>query len=187
MFHILRQLQDGFGLSASLKWLSKTGLNSIRSHELSLTEHMLNELKKYNLKSGLIHTDQGVLYTSKEYKNRIKEAGYIQSMSRKANCWDNACIESFHSLIKREWLNRYKIFDYNQAYTLVFDYIETFYNTVRIHSHCNYLSPANYELQYQKQIKNCFFIQCLVIRCYKSNNYSSHIKNPLRFIMFFLK
>ena len=76
-----------------------------------------------------------------------------RSYSKKAYPWDNACIEAFHALIKREWLNRFKIFDYNHAYKLVFQYIETFYNTVRIHSHCGYLSPNEFEENYQKKLK----------------------------------
>jgi len=72
----------------------------------------------------------------------------INSYSKKAYPWDNACIESFHALLKREWINRFKIFNYTHAYKLVFEYIETFYNTVRIHSHCGYLSPEEYEEQY---------------------------------------
>ena len=67
------------------------------------------------------------------------------SYSKKAYPWDNACIESFHSLIKREWLNRFKIRDYGHAYRLVFEYLEAFYNTKRIHSHCDYMSPNDYE------------------------------------------
>ena len=60
----------------------------------------------------------------------------------------------FHdSLTKREWLNRFKIFNYNHAYRLVFQYIETFYNTVRIHSHCGYLSPNEYEKQYKRKLE----------------------------------
>jgi transposase InsO family protein len=62
------------------------------------------------------------------------------------NCeYDNACIESFHSLIKREWLSRFKIENRAHAYRLVFEYIEAFYNTVRIHSHCGYMSPDQFE------------------------------------------
>lgn len=72
----------------------------------------------------------------------------INSYSKKAYPWDNACIESFHTMLKREWLNRFKIFNYSYAYKLVFEYIETFYNTVRIHSHCDYLSPNQYEDKY---------------------------------------
>lgn len=74
----------------------------------------------------------------------------IQSYSKKAYPWDNACIESFHALLKREWINRFKIYNYEQAYKLIFEYIETFYNTVRIHSHCGYLSTNEYEEEYLK-------------------------------------
>ena len=70
------------------------------------------------------------------------------SYSKKAYPWDNACFESFHSLLKREWINRFKITDYNHAYKLIFKYIEAFYNTVRIHSHCDYVSPNEYEKKY---------------------------------------
>ncbi len=59
--------------------------------------------------------------------------------------YDNACIESFHSLIKREWLSRFRIENRAHAYRLVFEYIEAFYNTVRIHSHCGYMSPDQFE------------------------------------------
>ena len=54
----------------------------------------------------------------------------------------------FHSLIKREWLNNRKIENWEHAYQLIFEYIERFYNTVRIHSHCNYLSTNEYEQKY---------------------------------------
>lgn len=53
-----------------------------------------------------------------------------------------------HALIKRKWLDRFKIMNYRQAYRLVFEYIETFYNTVRIHSHNNYISPNEFENLY---------------------------------------
>lgn len=58
------------------------------------------------------------------------------------------CMESFHSLIKREWLNRFKIQNYQQAYVLVFEYITAFYNTLRIHSHCQHMSSNDYEKLY---------------------------------------
>lgn len=77
----------------------------------------------------------------------------INSYSKKAYPWDNACIESFHALIKREWLNRFKIFNRNHAYKLVFEYTETFYNTVRSHSHCGYLSPNQYEAEYLSKME----------------------------------
>ena len=86
----------------------------------------------------VIHTDRGCQYLLQSY---IKETAQMRrSYSKKDSPWDNACIESFHALIKREWLNRFKIENYQQAYMLVFEYINTFYNTVRIQSHCNYIS-----------------------------------------------
>lgn len=99
----------------------------------------------------MLHTDRGIQYTSSDYVKATE--GIHRSYSKKAYPWDNACIESFHALIKREWLNRFKIKDYGDAYRLVFQYIETFYNTVRLHSHCGYFSPDEYEKNYRKEIE----------------------------------
>ena len=61
---------------------------------------------------------------------KISEYVDVQrSYSKKAFPWDNACMESFRSILKREWLNRFKIRDYKQAYRLIFEYLEAFYNT----------------------------------------------------------
>lgn len=98
----------------------------------------------------ILHTDRGIQYVCREYVEAT--AGMKRSYSKKAYPWDNACIESFHALIKREWLNRFKIKNYDHAYKLVFEYIETFYNTVRIHSHCGYLSPNEYENVYEQKL-----------------------------------
>ena len=98
----------------------------------------------------ILHTDRGIQYVCREYVEAT--AGMKRSYSKKAYPWDNACIESFHALIKREWLNRFKIKNYDHAYKLVFKYIETFYNTVRIHSHCGYLSPNEYENEYEQKL-----------------------------------
>ena len=103
-------------------------------------------------KPKILHTDRGIQYVCQEYIEATE--GIQRSYSKKAYPWDNACIESFHSLIKREWLNRFKIFNYNHAYRLVFEYIETFYNTVRIHSHCGYQSPDEYEKSYMKKMRD---------------------------------
>lgn len=99
----------------------------------------------------VMHSDRGVQYTCSLYREVTK--GFINSYSKKAYPWDNACIESFHALIKREWIYRFKIFNYQHAYKLVFEYIETFYNTVRTHSHCGYLSPDQYEMNYLKDLE----------------------------------
>ena len=99
----------------------------------------------------IFHCDRGCQYVSEAFHKATE--GMIHSYSKKAYPWDNACIESFHALLKREWINRFKIFNYTHAYKLIFEYIETFYNTVRIHSHCGYLSPNEYEEQYLKNLE----------------------------------
>ena len=96
----------------------------------------------------IIHSDRGSQYVSKAYRKATEDMQ--RSYSHKGYPYDNACIESFHALIKREWLDRFKITDFKHAYRLVFEYIEAFYNTVRIHSHCDYMSPDQYEKLYQK-------------------------------------
>ena len=89
----------------------------------------INKAKaRRNIEEPLIlHSDRGSQYVSKEY--RRVTADMQCNYSKKTYPWDNACIESFHSLIKREWLNRFKIRDYDHAYRLVFEYLEAFYNT----------------------------------------------------------
>ncbi len=100
----------------------------------------------------IMHSDRGSQFTSEAY-NQVT-ANMTLSYSKKAYPWDNACIESFHALIKREWINRFKIHSYSEVKRLVFQYIETFYNTVRIHSHCGFKSPKQLEDEYQTQIQN---------------------------------
>lgn len=121
--------------------------------EVSCVIETINKAKnRRNLENPLIiHSDRGSQYVSKEYKRATSKMQL--SYSKKAYPWDNACIESFHALIKREWLNRFKIRGYEHAYALVFEYIEAFYNTVRIHSHCNYISPDQFEKLYAETQK----------------------------------
>ena len=59
-------------------------------------------------------------------------------------------MRAWNPFLKREWLNRFKIRDYKQAYRLIFEYREAFYNTKRIHSHCDYMSPDEFERVYKK-------------------------------------
>lgn len=117
------------------------------------TKYVVSAIRKAISKSGtrpvVIHTDRGVQYTSVAYFDET--TGILKSYSSKVTPWDNACIESFHALIKREWLNRFIIRDINHAHSLVFEYIDTFYNTKRIHSFCGYLAPSVYENVYYLQ------------------------------------
>lgn len=96
----------------------------------------------------IIHSDRGSQYVSNAWREATEKMQ--RSYSHSGYPYDNACIESFHSLIKREWLNRFNIQNQKHAYRLVFEYIETFYNTVRIHSHCDYMSPIEFEALYER-------------------------------------
>lgn len=108
--------------------------------------------ERSGVKPRVFHNDRGCQYVSQEFLDVTREI--TNSYSQKGYPWDNACIESFHALIKREWLNRFKISDYDEAYRYVFEYINAFYNTIRIHSHCGYQSPDQYEEVYLKQMKS---------------------------------
>lgn len=66
----------------------------------------------------IFHCDRGCQYVSEVFHKATE--GMIHSYSKKAYPWDNACIESFHALLKREWINRFKIFNYTHAYKLIF-------------------------------------------------------------------
>ena len=119
--------------------------------EVSCVIDTINKAKaRRNIDQPLIiHSDRGSQYVAKEYKKATENMQ--RSYSKKAFPWDNACIESFHSIIKREWLNRFKIRDYKQAYRLIFEYLEAFYNTKRIHSHCDFMSPDEFEQVYERR------------------------------------
>ena len=95
---------------------------------------------------GLVfHSDRGVQYACKEFRDYLGRYKMIQSMSRKGNCWDNSCAESFFKTIKTEFLNQRYFSNMHTARMAIFEYIETFYNTRRIHSTIGNCSPMEYE------------------------------------------
>jgi transposase InsO family protein len=95
---------------------------------------------------GLIwHTDRGSQYCSKSHRLILKNHGILQSMSRKGDCWDNATSESFFSILKRELVALANFACQKQATAAIFEYIEVFYNRIRIHSTIGYLAPAEFE------------------------------------------
>jgi len=93
----------------------------------------------------LHHSDRGSQYASKEYQNKLNEYDMIGSMSRKGNCWDNACIESFHSVIKRELIHLELYTTRAQAKRDIWEYIELWYNRGRIHSSIGYHTPTQHQ------------------------------------------
>lgn len=101
-------------------------------------------------KKGLIHhSDRGSQYASNEYRQKLKKYRIKPSMSRKGNCYDNACIEAFHSILKRELIYSHSKFKTKDvAYKRLYHYIEFFYNRKRSNSTLGYMSPVRFEQQY---------------------------------------
>ena len=114
------------------------------------TELVLNALKMAlctrRPSPGLIHhTDQGRQYVTRAYTQLLQLHGMRASMSRKGDCFDNACAESFFSSLKNELIHFCTFHTREEAKAAVFDYIEIFYNRSRLHQSLGYLSPAEFE------------------------------------------
>jgi putative transposase len=93
----------------------------------------------------LHHSDRGSQYTSDAYQKTLRTLGIECSMSRRGNCYDNAVMERFFWSLKYEWTNHERFANLEEARLSVFRYIETFYNSERIHETLGYLSPDDYE------------------------------------------
>jgi putative transposase len=121
----------------------------------ALADHMRTELVEDALSMAfarrrpsdgvIFHSDRGCQYTSGDYAALARANGVILSVSRKGECWDNAVAESFFATIKRELINDRAWPTRTGLHRAVFDYIEGWYNTRRLHSTLGYLSPAEYE------------------------------------------
>ncbi len=95
---------------------------------------------------GLIHhSDQGVQYTALSFSERLGEVGITPSMGRTGTALDNAMAESFISTLKAELVSGLEFPTRQAAKTAIFEYLETFYNTRRLHSSLGYMSPADFE------------------------------------------
>ncbi len=95
----------------------------------------------------LIHSDQGSQFASMEWASFLKAHNLEHSMSRRGNCHDNAVVESFFNLLKRERIRRRAYRSRDEARQGVFDYIEMFYNPIRKHVRNGMLSPVEFERQ----------------------------------------
>ena len=93
----------------------------------------------------LAHSDRGSQYASDHYRGLLRRHGITCSMSRKAQCWDNAPVESFFASLKRELVHDERYTTRGQARASIFEYVEAFYNRIRRHSSLGYVSPAEYE------------------------------------------
>jgi transposase InsO family protein len=93
----------------------------------------------------MFHSDRGVQYTSKQYRDLLAVYKITPSMSRKGNCYDNAKSESFFSTLKNELVHRLEYQTRKEAILSIFEWIEVFYNRKRIHSSIGYQSPVDFE------------------------------------------
>ncbi len=96
-------------------------------------------------KNLIHHSDRGSQYTSDDFRKRLDERGIQCSMSARGNCYDNAVVESFFGLLKRERVNRTRYLTRDDATADIFDYIERFYNRKRRHGRLGMISPAAFE------------------------------------------
>lgn len=96
-------------------------------------------------KGLIIHTDRGSQYTPNEYRKVIESNKFQLSYSAKGCPYDNAYIESFHAVLKKECVYLNTFIDYTHASLILFQYIEGFYNRKRIHSSINYMTQNEYE------------------------------------------
>ena len=139
-------------------WLYLASIMDLYSRKIigwAIADHMKEELVLEALEKALMtrkppagcvhHSDRGVQYCSKEYIKRLKDNKMKISMSKKGDPYDNACIESFHSSIKKECIYRQRFQTKGDARKAVQIYIVQFYNEKRRHSTLDYVSPNQYE------------------------------------------
>ena len=129
----------------------------------SMAEHMREELVHNALRAALgsrtpdpgglvFHSDRGSQYAAKDYRRALSKAGITCSMSRRANCWDNAVAESFFSTLKTELVHNMIFMTRASAKTTIAEWIEIFYNGKRRHSTIGYISPVECERRYYQTL-----------------------------------
>lgn len=139
--------EEGFLYLAGILDLYDKGIVgwSMQTHmKKELVIEALNQaIGRFRPSNGLLlHSDRGSQYCSNKYQDIIRENGFVCSMSRKGNCWDNAPMESFWGKLKSEWLYDMKFKTIEEAKAAVFEYIEIFYNRDRLHSANGYIPPS---------------------------------------------
>jgi transposase InsO family protein len=127
-------------------------LSSSLSHEMVVTA-LKRAIRSRRPGEGLIfHSDRGVQYACADFRKELGKHRFVQSMSRKGDCWDNAVAESFFGIMKTELVYHEQYKDHQDTLHSIFEYIEAFYNRERRHSTLGYLCPVEYEKQ---KLKYC--------------------------------
>jgi putative transposase len=151
----IHTIKDGWCYLASVMDLNSrkiVGHSMSKNIDTTLAIKALdNAYKLQKPAEGLIlHSDLGSQYTSYEFGEYVKEHKLIHSFSGKGNPYDNACIESFHSVLKKEEVNLVKYFNFDVARLAIFEYIESWYNRERIHSSLGYITPQEWEDKFKR-------------------------------------
>ncbi|MCM3742471.1 IS3 family transposase [Oceanobacillus luteolus] len=146
----IHTLRDGWCYLASVLDLHSRkviGYSFGRSMTTELVEKALeNAYVTQKPNDGVIfHSDLGSQYTSDAFTEKIQDYKMTHSFSHKGSPYDNACIESFHAILKKEEVNHVQYLDFNAARVELFKYIEGWYNRKRIHGSINYLTPQEME------------------------------------------
>lgn len=110
-------------------------------------------LKRHPGEGLIVHSDRGVQYASSDFRKILSRRGFIQSMSRKGNCWDNAVAESFFHSLKTQLVHHVRYRNPEEAEHSLFNYIEVYYNRQRKHSTNGYKAPALYEQEWWEKRK----------------------------------
>lgn len=115
-----------------------------------LTQALDMAIARREIQPGLIHhSDQGRPYAAKSYRQHLAEAGMVQSMSRRGDCWDNAVAESFFATLEFELIEQQVFKSRKLAATAIFEFIEVFYNRQRSHQTLGYKTPLRVEEEYR--------------------------------------
>jgi putative transposase len=143
-------------------WLYLAAVLDVYSRRIvgwSMADHMKEQLvenalimaikRRQPVKGLLHHSDQGCQYASDKYQHLLNQNGIRVSMSRKGNCWDNSVMERFFGSLKTERTDGKNYVTREQARMDIIDYIEMFYNSQRLHSTLNYVSPMQFEVNNQ--------------------------------------
>ena len=145
------QTDEGFLFLAVFMDIFTRKIVGHSSDETMTTELILSALamslgRQNVVRDRLIaHSDQGSQYASEKFSSHLDDLGIVASMSRKGNCWDNAHVESFFHTLKTELVYREKFKTREEAKRAIFDWIETWYNSSRLHSAIEYMAPNDYE------------------------------------------
>lgn len=116
---------------AIVGWVISDDMRAENTTVAALRKAVANRKPKEEL---IFHSDRGVQYTCGRMREEISAIGAVQSMSRKGNCWDNAVAESFFKTIKTECIDRHEFKNKHHAWCIIFEYMEGWYNTKRLHT-----------------------------------------------------